>query len=157
MKNQGNASLLVWSLEAWALGWDLLCFYYFTSAFLKFRTHNWMSAACSCCSTSNWRFTETLGDYLAKRNIMGICKSKTKLLESWIGKELLLASITEFLSFLFCFFGCAIDDVDTRAITRRLREDGSLIGVLSTEESKSDQQLLEMARSWDIVGRFLVL
>jgi len=88
---------------------------------------------------------------------MGICKSKTKLLESWIGKELSLASITEFLSFLFCFFGCAIDDVDTRAITRRLREDGSLIGVLSTEESKSDQQLLEMARSWDIVGRFLVL
>ncbi|MED6167435.1 hypothetical protein PIB30_002920 [Stylosanthes scabra] len=44
-------------------------------------------------STSNWRCAETLGDYLAKRNIMGIY------------------------------------DVDTRAITRRLREDGSLIGV----------------------------
>lgn len=71
-------------------------------------------------STSNWRCTETLGDYLAKRNIMGIY------------------------------------DVDTRAITRRLREDGSLIGVLSTEESKSDQQLLEMARSWDIVGVDLI-
>lgn len=71
-------------------------------------------------STSNWRCTETLGDYLAKRNIMGIY------------------------------------DVDTRAITRRLREDGSLIGVLSTEESKSDQKLLEMARSWDIVGVDLI-
>ncbi|KAJ8442707.1 hypothetical protein Cgig2_001800 [Carnegiea gigantea] len=69
-------------------------------------------------STSNWRCTETLGDYLGKRNIM--------------------------------------DDVDTRALTRRLREDGSLIGVLSTEESKSDQQLLEMARSWDIVGVDLI-
>lgn len=45
------------------------------------------------------------------------------------------------------------DDVDTRAITRRLREDGSLIGVLSTEKSKSDDELLEMSRSWDIVGK----
>lgn len=71
-------------------------------------------------STSNWRCKETLGDYLAKRNIMGIY------------------------------------DVDTRAITRRLREDGSLIGVLSTEESKSDEELLEMSRSWDIVGIDLI-
>ncbi|KAH9624717.1 hypothetical protein KSS87_015616 [Heliosperma pusillum] len=67
-------------------------------------------------STSNWRCVDSLGHYLAKRNIMGIY------------------------------------DVDTRAITRRLREDGSLIGVLSTEKSKSDEQLLETARSWDIVG-----
>lgn len=44
------------------------------------------------------------------------------------------------------------DDVDTRAITRRLREDGSLIGVLSTEQLKTDEELLEMSRSWDIVG-----
>lgn len=71
-------------------------------------------------STSNWRCAETLGDYLAKRNIMGIY------------------------------------DVDTRAITRRLREDGSLIGVLSTEESKSDEDLLTMSRSWDIVGVDLI-
>ncbi|KAK9995772.1 hypothetical protein SO802_020458 [Lithocarpus litseifolius] len=66
-------------------------------------------------STSNWRCTETLGDYLAERNIMGIY------------------------------------DVDTRAITHRLRQDGSLIGALSTEESKSDEELLELSRSWDIV------
>jgi carbamoylphosphate synthase small subunit len=44
------------------------------------------------------------------------------------------------------------DDVDTRAITRRLREDGSLIGVLSTDESRSDAELLEMAKKWKIVG-----
>ncbi|MQL68588.1 hypothetical protein Taro_000819 [Colocasia esculenta] len=43
------------------------------------------------------------------------------------------------------------DDVDTRAITRRLREDGSLIGVLSTEESKTDEELLELSRKWKIV------
>ncbi|KAK6926155.1 Carbamoyl-phosphate synthase small subunit, N-terminal domain [Dillenia turbinata] len=49
-----------------------------------------------------------------------------------------------------------IYDVDTRAITRRLRQDGSLIGVLSTEESKSDEELLEMSRSWDIVGIDLI-
>lgn len=47
----------------------------------------------------------------------------------------------------------ATDDVDTRAITRRLREDGSLIGVLTTEESKTDEELLEMSRTWDIVGK----
>ncbi|KAF6153742.1 hypothetical protein GIB67_000975 [Kingdonia uniflora] len=71
-------------------------------------------------STSNWRSTEPLEDYLAKRNIMGIY------------------------------------DVDTRAITRRLRQDGSLIGVLSTEESKTDEELLEMSRTWDIVGVDLI-
>ncbi|XP_016453893.1 carbamoyl phosphate synthase small chain, chloroplastic isoform X2 [Nicotiana tabacum] len=71
-------------------------------------------------STSNWRCKETLDDYLAKRNIMGIY------------------------------------DVDTRAITRRLRQDGSLIGVLSTENSKSDEELLEMSRTWDIVGVDLI-
>lgn len=47
------------------------------------------------------------------------------------------------------------DDVDTRAITRRLRQDGSLIGVLSTEDSKTDEELLEMSRSWDIVGKII--
>ncbi|KAJ7956972.1 Carbamoyl-phosphate synthase small chain [Quillaja saponaria] len=71
-------------------------------------------------STSNWRCAEPLGDYLAKRNIIGIY------------------------------------DVDTRAITRRLREDGSLIGVLSTEESKTDEELLKLSRSWDIVGVDLI-
>lgn len=70
--------------------------------------------------TSNWRCTESLGDYLAKRNIMGIY------------------------------------DVDTRAITRRLRQDGSLIGVLSTEESQTDNELLEIARKWKIVGVDLI-
>nr|GLL28376.1 carbamoyl-phosphate synthase small chain, chloroplastic-like [Ipomoea trifida] len=71
-------------------------------------------------STSNWRCTETLGDYLAARNIMGIY------------------------------------DVDTRAITRRLREDGSLIGVLSTEQQKTDEELLGLSRTWDIVGVDLI-
>lgn len=71
-------------------------------------------------STSNWRCTESLSDYLAKRDIMGIY------------------------------------DVDTRAITRRLRQDGSLIGVLTTEESKTDEELLEMSRTWDIVGVDLI-
>lgn len=71
-------------------------------------------------STSNWRCAEPLGDYLAKRNIMGIY------------------------------------DVDTRAITRRLRTDGSLTGVLSTDKSKTDEELLEWSRSWNIVGVDLI-
>ncbi|KAM7276709.1 hypothetical protein ACFE04_018575 [Oxalis oulophora] len=49
-----------------------------------------------------------------------------------------------------------IYDVDTRAITRRLRQDGSLIGVLSTEANKTDDELLEMSRSWNIVGVDLI-
>ncbi|CAJ1937897.1 unnamed protein product [Sphenostylis stenocarpa] len=71
-------------------------------------------------STSSWRSVETLGDYLAERNIMGIY------------------------------------DVDTRAITRRLRRDGSLIGVLSTDNSVTDEELLKMSHSWDIVGIDLI-
>lgn len=52
----------------------------------------------------------------------------------------------------FCVMIMAAD-IDTRAITRRLREDGSLIGVLSTDQSKPDKELLEMAKSWKIVGK----
>ncbi|GAB2226138.1 hypothetical protein Droror1_Dr00021931, partial [Drosera rotundifolia] len=48
------------------------------------------------------------------------------------------------------------DDMDMRAITHRLREEDSLIGVLSTEQSKSDKKLLEMSQSWDIVGVDLI-
>jgi carbamoylphosphate synthase small subunit len=51
----------------------------------------------------------------------------------------------------------ATDDVDTRAITRRLREDGSLIGVLSTDNSKTDEELLQMSKSWDIVGKDMTI
>lgn len=43
-------------------------------------------------------------------------------------------------------------DIDTRAITRRLREEGSLIGVLTTENSKTDDELIEMAKTWKIAG-----
>ena len=61
----------------------------------------------------------------------------------------------------FCLFllpSCyATDDVDTRAITRRLRQDGSLVGVLSTEESRTDEELLGLSRAWDIVGEIKVM
>ncbi|CAK9866418.1 unnamed protein product [Sphagnum jensenii] len=49
-----------------------------------------------------------------------------------------------------------VSDIDTRAITKRLREEGSLVGVLTTDESKSDQEILEMARNWNIVGKDLI-
>ncbi|KAH1125993.1 hypothetical protein GLYMA_06G150000v4 [Glycine max] len=49
-----------------------------------------------------------------------------------------------------------IYDVDTRAITRRLRQDGSLIGVLTTDNSRTDEELLHMSKSWDIVGKDLI-
>lgn len=41
-----------------------------------------------------------------------------------------------------------IERVDTRALTRRLREKGSLKGVLTTDDGPSDAELIEQARAW---------
>eukprot|EP00244_Chara_vulgaris_P014422 TRINITY_DN9013_c1_g1_i1.p1 TRINITY_DN9013_c1_g1~~TRINITY_DN9013_c1_g1_i1.p1 ORF type:complete len:328 (-),score=39.51 TRINITY_DN9013_c1_g1_i1:406-1389(-) len=49
-----------------------------------------------------------------------------------------------------------IANLDTRSITKRLRDDGSLIGVLTTDSSLSDEELIQSARSWDIVGKDLI-
>jgi carbamoyl-phosphate synthase small subunit len=46
--------------------------------------------------------------------------------------------------------------VDTRAITKRLRINGSLIGVLSTDASIPDDELIEQAKGWKIVGVDLI-
>ncbi|CAA7051344.1 unnamed protein product [Microthlaspi erraticum] len=63
-------------------------------------------------STSNWRCTKTLGDYLSERNIMGIY------------------------------------DLDTRAITRRLRENG--LDLISDVSCKSPYQWFEKTNpDWD--------
>lgn len=49
-----------------------------------------------------------------------------------------------------------IANVDTRAITRRLRESGNLNGVITSDSPKSDDELVKMAKSWDIVGKDLI-
>ena len=49
-----------------------------------------------------------------------------------------------------------IANVDTRAITRRLRVDGCLNGVICTDASVSDEALVEMTKSWSIVGQDLI-
>lgn len=49
-----------------------------------------------------------------------------------------------------------ISDIDTREITRRLRDTGSLNGVISTDESKTDDELAAMARDWTIVGKDMI-
>ena len=49
-----------------------------------------------------------------------------------------------------------IADVDTRAITRRLRVTGCLNGVITTDQSMSDEKLIEMTKSWSIVGKDLI-
>ncbi len=41
-----------------------------------------------------------------------------------------------------------ISEVDTRAITRRLRDKGSMKGVISTDEHLSDDELVARARAW---------
>ena len=49
-----------------------------------------------------------------------------------------------------------ISNVDTRAITRRLRVDGCLNGVICTDESIPDADLVGMTKSWSIVGQDLI-
>ncbi|KAF7058229.1 hypothetical protein CFC21_065334 [Triticum aestivum] len=51
-----------------------------------------------------------------------------------------------------CFLGGLI----IRNLSIWLREDGSLIGVLSTDQSLKDEGLLEMAKNWKIVGVDLI-
>ncbi|KAL6781994.1 CMP2 [Auxenochlorella protothecoides x Auxenochlorella symbiontica] len=49
-----------------------------------------------------------------------------------------------------------IADVDTRAITRRLRVTGCLNGVVTTDLARSDADLLAVARGWSIIGKDLI-
>lgn len=50
-----------------------------------------------------------------------------------------------------------ISEIDTRALTRRLRQTGSLHGALCTDSSKSTNELLALARGWaGTEGRDLV-
>lgn len=42
----------------------------------------------------------------------------------------------------------SITDVDTRAITRRLRDNGSLKGLITTDDAISDSDAIEQARRW---------
>lgn len=49
-----------------------------------------------------------------------------------------------------------LSDVDTRAITRRLRDTGCLVAAITTDASISDEDLLAMTKNWTIVGKDLI-
>jgi hypothetical protein len=49
-----------------------------------------------------------------------------------------------------------ISNVDTRQLTKLLRNTGCLVGVICRDASKSDAELLEMTRGWTIVGKDLL-
>jgi carbamoyl-phosphate synthase small subunit len=49
-----------------------------------------------------------------------------------------------------------ISDVDTRALTRILRDTGCINGVICSDPSKSDADLAAMAQEFDIVGKDLL-
>ena len=49
-----------------------------------------------------------------------------------------------------------IAGIDTRSLTKALRDTGCLVGVLTTDASKSDADLVKMAKSWTIVGKDLL-
>lgn len=49
-----------------------------------------------------------------------------------------------------------ISQVDTRALTKVLRETGCLVGVITTDESKTDEELVSMTKNWTIVGKDLL-
>ena len=56
----------------------------------------------------------------------------TRTLDSWLAEQGIIG----------------ISEIDTRALTRRLRDNGSMKGVLSTESNFSDGDLVEQARAW---------
>ena len=47
-------------------------------------------------------------------------------------------------------------NLDTRALTKVLRETGCLVGVVTTDASKTDAELVTMAKGWTIVGKDLL-
>ena len=49
-----------------------------------------------------------------------------------------------------------IADVDTRRLTRILRDCGCVNGAISDDESKSDEDLVQVAKEFNIVGRDLL-
>ena len=49
-----------------------------------------------------------------------------------------------------------IAGLDTRAITRRLRVTGCLNGVICTDPSIPDEELLAQTKAWTIVGKDLI-
>jgi len=49
-----------------------------------------------------------------------------------------------------------ISGVDTRALTKVLRETGCLVGVITTDATKTDEELVQQAKSWTIVGKDLL-
>lgn len=52
---------------------------------------------------------------------------------------------------------CAgIADVDTRAITRRLRDTGALNGIITTDLAIPVEELVQQTKSWSILGKDLI-
>eukprot|EP00882_Tetradesmus_deserticola_P003352 GHRQ01003548.1.p1 GENE.GHRQ01003548.1~~GHRQ01003548.1.p1 ORF type:complete len:464 (+),score=206.82 GHRQ01003548.1:50-1441(+) len=49
-----------------------------------------------------------------------------------------------------------LSNLDTRALTKVLRETGCLNGVICTDASKSDEELVAMTKNWTIVGKDLL-
>ncbi|GMH35391.1 hypothetical protein BSKO_03259 [Bryopsis sp. KO-2023] len=49
-----------------------------------------------------------------------------------------------------------ISEIDTRDLTKRVREEGALVGVVSTDESLTDDELIESSRNWKIEGKDLL-
>lgn len=49
-----------------------------------------------------------------------------------------------------------IADVDTRAITRALRMTGCLNGVITTDASLSDEELVQRTKKFSILGQDLI-
>lgn len=49
-----------------------------------------------------------------------------------------------------------ISNLDTRSLTKKLRETGCLVGAISTDPGKTDEELIGLARNWSIVGKDLL-
>lgn len=57
---------------------------------------------------------------------------------------------------MFACPAAGIADVDTRAITRRLRDTGALNGIITTDMSTPAEELVQKTKSWSILGKDLI-
>ena len=113
------------------------------------------------CIVSNYRSTKSLDQYLKEQNVLGATfRPKTTpaaATDQRLQGQTAGAACSCHLSVrrperhaLAC---AGIADVDTREITRRLRDTGALNGIITTDMGAPVEELVEKTKSWSILGK----
>ncbi len=113
------------------------------------------------CIVSNYRSTKSLDQYLKEQNVLGATfrshhpRSCDRSLPARTdGGRAACACCLSVQCPRRHVLACAgIADVDTREITRRLRDTGALNGIITTDMSAPVEELVEKTKSWSILGK----